>query len=73
MGKYNKLTKPFVVISLAREDLERLGYDTSNISDTTMKELASLMGSHYRNHLFWEYLERSSSLMNIPKRKTITK
>lgn len=41
----------FTITSVAREDLEGIGYDTSKVDDSTMERLASKMAEIGRAHV----------------------
>jgi len=43
----------FQVTAVHREDINMLGYDTSNISDAEMEHLAGKMASAYISNGFW--------------------
>lgn len=60
----------FKISSLSREDLENIGFDTSNVSDDTMERLAEKLGDDYCEQLFWTSLEIiAEDYFNIPKTK----
>ena len=56
----------FVVTRIHREDLEAIGYDTSNVSDETMQQIAKEMHEAYMNDAFWYSLGASAQSHNIP-------
>jgi len=59
----------FPITSVSREDLEALGFDTSNVSDDTMERLASKLADDYCEQLFWSSLEiLAENHFNIPKK-----
>ena len=58
----------FVISRVHRDDLEAIGFDTSEVDDDTMDELADRMGDDYGNQLFWESLESIAETMEIPRR-----
>jgi len=58
----------FEISKLHREDLEGLGFDTSNMSDDIMERLASKLGDDYCEQLFWSSLEIIAEALNIPKK-----
>ena len=46
-------TDSFEISSVHREDLEHIGYNTSQVDDSIMKTLASKLGDDYCEQLFW--------------------
>ena len=63
------MKESFVISEVSREDLEELGYDTSEASDDTMEYLARKLGDNYCDQLFWTDLENMAEFLRIPKRK----
>lgn len=60
----------FHITSVSRDDLEELGYDTSNVSDETMESIASKMADDYCDNQFWISLDAIADyFFKIPKRK----
>lgn len=59
----------FEITSVSREDLEGLGYDTSNVEDMTMRRLASKMADAYVENVFWIDLPIIADYLEIPKKK----
>ena len=57
----------FVISKVTREDLEEIGFDTSEVSDAVMERLASKLGDDYCDNLFWTSLEIIAESLNIPK------
>lgn len=47
----------FPVVFISRNDLETLGFDTINISDDQMVELAKTMEKVYMDDLFWDSMK----------------
>ena len=47
----------FPITSVCRDDLESIGFDTKNVDDGTMSELASKMADAYCDQDFWIDLE----------------
>lgn len=47
----------FCISRLSREDLENIGFDTSDVDDKTMQRLAEKLGDDYCEQLFWSSLE----------------
>ena len=58
----------FVISEVSREDLEEVGFDTSEVSDTTMEYLAKKLGDDYCEQLFWTSLKIIAEYMGIPKK-----
>ena len=58
----------FVISEVSREDLEELGFDTSEVSDETMEKLAGKLGDDYCEQLFWTSLKIIAEYMGIPKK-----
>jgi len=65
------MKESFIVTQVSREDLEEIGYDTSEVSDDTMERLASKLGNDYCEQLFWTSLDIIAEYMGIPKRGMI--
>ena len=65
----NIKSESYIISELSKEDLEERGFDTSNISEETMKKLASKLGDDYCENLFWTSLDIIAESMNIPKKK----
>jgi hypothetical protein len=63
------MKESFVVTRVSREDLEALGYDTSEVSDETMERLASKLGDDYCEQLFWISLDITAEYLEIPKKE----
>ena len=59
----------FNITSVAREDLEGIGYDTSNVDDATMEQLASKMADAYCESGFWIDLPILADHLEIPKKQ----
>ncbi len=62
----------FKIVSVHRNDLERIGYDTTNVDDPTMRRLASKMADAYCEMCFWIDLEIIAEAVGIPKKKNIS-
>lgn len=68
------LHKEFPITSVTREDLEDIGFDTSDVSDDTMKKLAQKLSDNYCEQLFWESLETiAEGYLKIPRKKVLDK
>ena len=63
------MKESFVISEVSREDLEELGFDTSEVSDETMERLASKLGDDYCEQLFWTSLDIIAEYMEIPKKE----
>ena len=60
----------FCISRLSREDLESIGFDTSDIDDKTMQRLAEKLGDDYCEQLFWSSLEIiAEEGFNIPRKE----
>jgi len=59
----------FTITSVHRNDLEEIGYDTTNVDDATMRQLASKMADAYCEMCFWIDLEIIAASIGIPKKK----
>jgi hypothetical protein len=59
----------FEITSVSREDLEGIGYDTSEVDDGTMERLASKMADAYCDQVFWINLPIIADHLEIPKQK----
>ena len=61
----------FEITSVSREDLESRGFDTSNVTDEMMQELASKMADDYCEQLFWDSMTIiAKECLNIPMKDT---
>ena len=49
--------KGFPITSVCRADLEQCGFNTADVDDDTMSQLASKMANAYCDSGFWEDLE----------------
>lgn len=65
-----RMTKEFVVISYTREDLERAGYNTSDVSDEMMRSFAHTLqrGFEKQGADAGDYEEFACGEAGIPKR-----
>ena len=63
----SKLKEEFEITNVSREDLEDIGFNTSEVSDDTMKKLASKLADDYCDTLYWISLEAIAESLNIPK------
>ena len=58
----------FTITRVSRDDLDAVGFDTSEVDDSTMERLASKLGDDYCEQLFWSSLEIIAEYMEIPKK-----
>ena len=63
------MKESFVISEVSREDLEEIGFDTSEVSDETMEYLARKLGDDYCEQLFWSSLEIIAEYLEIPKKE----
>jgi hypothetical protein len=61
--------KPFPITSVCRADLEQAGFDTKDVDDDTMEDLASKMADAYCDNGFWIELDVLAEDLKIKKRK----
>ena len=59
----------FVITRVHRDDLEIAGFDTTGVSDDTMKYLAKKMADDYLTQLFWVHLPIFAEYLEIPKKE----
>ena len=70
MATLEEMSKEFKITSVTREDLESRGFDTTNITDEQMEELARKMCDDYLQQMFWISLDIiAEDIMGIPKKK----
>lgn len=63
----------FCISRLSREDLDSIGFDTSDIDDKTMQRLAEKLGEDYCKQLFWSSLEIiADEGFNIPRKEGLS-
>lgn len=78
-GKYNAGTvRPisafaqkkefFPITSVSRDDLEAKGFDTSDITDIQMEQLASRMADDYLEQMYWISMEIIAENLGFPKK-----
>ena len=65
----NNYYKEFSITSVCRADLENAGFNTANVDDDTMSELASKMANAYCDIGFWEDLGILAEYLKITKSK----
>ena len=70
MATLEEMSKEFEITSVTREDLESRGFDTTNITDAQMEELARKMCDDYLEQMFWISLDIiAEDIMGIPTKK----
>lgn len=57
LAEIERMSKGFNITSVSREDLESRGFDTTNITDAQMEELARKMCDDYLEQMFWISLD----------------
>lgn len=69
LAEIERMGKEFKITSVTREDLEDRGFDTTNITDAQMEELARRMCNDYLEQMFWLSMEIiAEDIMNFPKK-----
>ena len=68
-NQIEKKQEYFSITNVCRDDLESIGFDTKNIDDSTMTELASKMANAYCDMGFWEDLDIIAEHLKIKKYK----
>lgn len=71
INKINQKQEYFPITSVCRADLESAGFDTKNVDDGTMLELASKMANAYCEDGFWIDLDILAEDLGIKKYKKI--
>ena len=70
MATLGKMNKEFNITSVTREDLESRGFDTANITDAQMEQLAQRICNDYLEQMFWISLDTiAEDIIGIPKKK----
>lgn len=69
IAQENKRYKDFSITSVCRADLESAGYNTVDIGDDIMLELASKMENAYCDMGFWEDLAVLAEHLGIRKHR----
>ena len=64
---WKKYDKAFSITSVCRADLESAGFDTTNVDDDAMTELASKMANAYCDMGFWEDLSILAEDLGVKK------
>ena len=62
-----KFYKAFSIITVCRADLEQAGFDTKDVDDDTISDLASKMADAYCDMGFWEDLKIIAEDLKIKK------
>lgn len=65
-----KYDKAFPITSVCRADLKSAGFNTTNVDDDVMAELASKMANAYCDMGFWEDLKILAEYLGIKKIKS---
>jgi hypothetical protein len=65
-GQQHSFHGGFPITSVAREDLKTRGFDTSNVTDEQMAEIADHMQDAYCDDAFWVELDVIADDMGIP-------
>ena len=69
LAEIERMSKEFKITSVTREDLEDRGFDTTNITDAQMEELARRMCNDYLEQMFWLSMEIiAEDIMKFPKK-----
>ena len=69
LAEIERMGKEFKITSVTREDLEDRGFDTTNITDVQMEELARRMCNDYLEQMFWLSMEIiAEDIMKFPKK-----
>jgi hypothetical protein len=61
----------FPITSLHQDHLQGVGFDTSDVDDATMVDLAGKLADDYCDQLFWQSLEIIADRLDIPRRKAV--
>ena len=56
----------FPITSVSRDDLEEIGFDTSNVTDSKMEYLAKKMADDYLEQMYWISLRIIAEYLEIP-------
>ena len=69
LAEIERMSKEFKITSVTREDLEDRGFDTTNITDAQMEELARRMCNDYLEQMFWLSMDIiAEDIMKFPKK-----
>jgi hypothetical protein len=69
--EHDDMYKDFKITSVARADLDEIGYDTGKVDDDVMERLASKLADAYCDNGFWIDLPILADFLEIPKKKKI--
>jgi hypothetical protein len=69
IARRERFYKDFPITSVCRADLQEAGFDTTDVDDETMSELASKMANAYCDMGFWEELEILAKYLKIKKQE----
>ena len=61
----------FPITSICEDDLISRGFDTSNVDDATMENLARKMANDYLEQMFWISLDTLAEAIGIPKKNMV--
>ena len=69
-AEIERMSKEFKITSVTREDLEDRGFDTTDITDAQMEELARRMCDDYLEQMFWLSMDIiAEDIMEFPKKE----
>lgn len=60
----------FEITRVSREDLERVGFATGQVTDADMRRLAGMMANDYVEQLFWTSLALMAESLGFPRRSS---
>ena len=60
------MKETFNCVTLSRADFESRGFDTTNIDDTTMANIAMKIGDHMVESLYWDLIDEYGSNNSMP-------
>jgi len=66
--EHDEMYKDFQITSVARADLDEIGYNITNIGDDIMERLASKLADAYCDNGFWIDLPIIADFLEIPKK-----
>jgi len=66
-GCIDRKFKRYRIAELTVEDLRAMGYDTADLSDDKMAEIADTLKSNLLISPFWEELDRAASELQLSK------
>lgn len=62
-----EVTGTFKILSLRREDIDSIGYDSNCISDEIMDNISRKIADNVIENVYWNFLENYCESHNIPK------